>query len=190
MPYVVTSTAAYSKVLSSMENAHIMLEMAGKCSNYARNWGLCFSFWIMLFEADYAKNYASILYQCLPTGSHIQIDRFPNYCLGTSNGAWPVAKSRAIASFPYFPYGRVEKRQWEDGQEGEERRLWQSERLVECFLTKGIFEAVAPAEANPSWSGAEAFSRPADPEFALLWHSHQAYWSLSLVLPSQSLCCV
>ena len=41
--------------------------MAGKCSNYARNWGLCFSFWIMLFEADYAKNYASIilLYQCL-----------------------------------------------------------------------------------------------------------------------------
>ena len=26
---------------------------------------LCFSFWIMLFEADYAKNYASILYQCL-----------------------------------------------------------------------------------------------------------------------------
>ena len=54
-----------SKVLSSRENAHNMLEMAGKCSNYARNWGLCFSFWIMLFEADYAKNYASILYQCL-----------------------------------------------------------------------------------------------------------------------------
>ena len=48
-----------------MENAHIMLEMAGKYSNYARNWGLCFSFWMMLFEADYAKNYASILYQCL-----------------------------------------------------------------------------------------------------------------------------
>ena len=67
MPCVVTLTAAYSrgKVLSSMENAHIMLEMAGKCSNYARNRGLCFSFWIMLFEADYAKNYASILYQCL-----------------------------------------------------------------------------------------------------------------------------
>ena len=39
--------------------------MAGKGTNYARNWGLCFSFWIMLFEADYAKNYASILYQCL-----------------------------------------------------------------------------------------------------------------------------
>ena len=37
--------------------------MAGKCSNYAR--GSCFSFWIMLFEADYAKNYAGILYQCL-----------------------------------------------------------------------------------------------------------------------------
>ena len=54
-----------SKVLSSRENAHNMLEMAGKCSNYARNWGLCFSFWIMPFEADYAKNYASILYQCL-----------------------------------------------------------------------------------------------------------------------------
>ena len=65
MPCVVTSTAAYNKVLSSMKNAHIMLEMAGKCSSYARNWGLCFSFWIMLFEADYAKNYASILYQCL-----------------------------------------------------------------------------------------------------------------------------
>ena len=64
MPCVVTSTAAYSKVLSSMENAHIMQEMAGKCSNYAWNWGLCFSFWIMLFEADYAKNYAGILYQC------------------------------------------------------------------------------------------------------------------------------
>ena len=27
----------------SSENAHIMLQMAGKCSNYARNWGLCFS---------------------------------------------------------------------------------------------------------------------------------------------------
>ena len=48
-----------------MENAHIMLEMAEKCSNYAKNWGLCFSFWIMLCEADYAKNDASILYQCL-----------------------------------------------------------------------------------------------------------------------------
>ena len=65
MPCVMTLTAAYSKVLSSMENVHIMLEMAGKCSNDARNRGLCFSFWIMLFEADYAKNYASILYQCL-----------------------------------------------------------------------------------------------------------------------------
>ena len=49
-----------------MENAHIMLEMAEKCSNYAKNWGLRFSFWIMLCEADYAKNYAGILYQCLP----------------------------------------------------------------------------------------------------------------------------
>ena len=48
-----------------MENAHIMLEMTEKCSNYAKNWGLCFPFWIMLCEADYAKNYASILYQCL-----------------------------------------------------------------------------------------------------------------------------
>ena len=45
--------------------SHYMLEMAEKCSNYAKNWGLCFSFWIMLCEADYAKNYASILYQCL-----------------------------------------------------------------------------------------------------------------------------
>ena len=65
MPCVVTSTAAYSKVLSSMENALIMLEIAAKCSNYAKNWGLCLFFWIMLFEAEYAKNYASILYQCL-----------------------------------------------------------------------------------------------------------------------------
>ena len=48
-----------------MKNAHIMLKMAAKCKNYARNWGLCFSFWIMLFDADYAKNYASIMYQCL-----------------------------------------------------------------------------------------------------------------------------
>ena len=43
-----------------------MLEMAAKCSNYAKNSGLCFPFWIILFEADYARNYASILYQCLP----------------------------------------------------------------------------------------------------------------------------
>ena len=53
MPCVVTSTAA--KSLSWRENAHIMLEI----EDYA------FSFWIVLFEADYAKNYASILYQCL-----------------------------------------------------------------------------------------------------------------------------
>ena len=65
MPCVVTSTAADSKILSSMENALIMLEIAAKSSNYAKNWGLCLFFWIMLFEADYAKNYASILYQCL-----------------------------------------------------------------------------------------------------------------------------
>ena len=32
-----------------------------------KNWGVCFSFWIMLFEADYAKNHASIMYQCLPS---------------------------------------------------------------------------------------------------------------------------
>ena len=42
-----------------------MPEIAAKSSNYAKNWGLCLFFWIMLFEADYAKNYASILYQCL-----------------------------------------------------------------------------------------------------------------------------
>ena len=36
-----------------------------KCLNYAKNSGLCFFFWMMLFEADYAKHYASILYQCL-----------------------------------------------------------------------------------------------------------------------------
>ena len=65
MPCVLTSTGGCSKVLFSMENAHIMLEIAAKCSNYAKNSGLCFFFWIMLFEADYAKNYASILYQCL-----------------------------------------------------------------------------------------------------------------------------
>ena len=65
MPCVLTLTAGYSKVLFSMENAQIMLEMAAKCSNYAKNSGLCFLFWIILFEADYAKNYASILYQCL-----------------------------------------------------------------------------------------------------------------------------
>ena len=65
MPCVLTSTAGYSKVLFSMENAQIMLEMAAKCSNYAETSGLCFPFWIILFEADYAKNYASILYQCL-----------------------------------------------------------------------------------------------------------------------------
>ena len=34
---LVTSTAAYSKVLSSMENALILLEIAAKCSNYAKN---------------------------------------------------------------------------------------------------------------------------------------------------------
>ena len=51
MPCVVTSTAKYSKVLSSMENAHIMLEMAGKGSeieDYAFPFGLCFSRPIML----------------------------------------------------------------------------------------------------------------------------------------------
>ena len=64
VPCVLTSTAGNSKV---MENAQIMLEMAAKCSNYAKNSGLCFLFWIILFEADYAKNYASILYQCLFT---------------------------------------------------------------------------------------------------------------------------
>ena len=67
MPCFVTLTARHSKVLSSRENAHIMLKTAAKCSNYAENQGLCFSFWIMLFEADYAKNYASIMYQCLGT---------------------------------------------------------------------------------------------------------------------------
>ena len=52
---VVTSTAEYkAKVLSSMENAHIMLEMAEKCSNYAKiedyafPFGLCFVRQIML----------------------------------------------------------------------------------------------------------------------------------------------
>ena len=54
-----------NKVLYSLENAHYYAKIGCKCSNHARNWGLCFSVWIMLFEADYAKNYASILYQCL-----------------------------------------------------------------------------------------------------------------------------
>ena len=48
-----------------------MLEMAGKCSNYARNGGLCFSFWIMLFEADYAKNYASIFIVSMPSRASV-----------------------------------------------------------------------------------------------------------------------
>ena len=48
-----------------------MLEMAAKCSNYAKNSGLCFLFWIILFEADYAKNYAGILYQCLPINQKV-----------------------------------------------------------------------------------------------------------------------
>ena len=56
MPCVVTSTATgtYSKVLSSMENALIMLETAAKCSNYAKiedyafSFELCFSRQIML----------------------------------------------------------------------------------------------------------------------------------------------
>ena len=30
-----------------------------------------FPVWIMLFEADYAKNYASILYQCLYEGKYV-----------------------------------------------------------------------------------------------------------------------
>ena len=35
---IVTSTAGYiAKVLSSMENAHILREMPKKCSNYAKN---------------------------------------------------------------------------------------------------------------------------------------------------------
>ena len=118
----------------------------------------------------------------------VSIDRFPNYCLGTSNGAWPVAKGRAIASFPYFPYGRVEKRQWEDGQEGEERRLWQSERLVECFLTKGIFETAKTSHQRKhillgEWSG--SFQSPSGSGVCV--PGHKAYWSLFLVLPSQSL---
>ena len=47
---VVTSTAGYSNVLSSMENAHIyMQEMAAKCSNSA--WNLAR---IILFLLDYA----------------------------------------------------------------------------------------------------------------------------------------
>ena len=55
MPCVVTSTAAKSCLQGKMLTLMIMLEMAGKCSNYARNWGLCFSFWNMLFEADYHR---------------------------------------------------------------------------------------------------------------------------------------
>ena len=59
-------------LLLTLINKVIMLEMAEKCSNYAKNWSLCFSFWIMLCEADYAKNYASILYQCLTCGRVFQ----------------------------------------------------------------------------------------------------------------------
>ena len=44
---------------------------------------------------------------------------------------------------------------------------------MECFLTKGIFEAAKTSHQRKriflmAWSGAEAFSRPADPEFASL----------------------
>ena len=80
VPCVLTSTAGYTKVLFSMENAQIMLEMAAKCSNYAKNSGLCFLFWIILFEADYAKNYASILYQCLPLPPFRNALRLENNC--------------------------------------------------------------------------------------------------------------
>ena len=93
MPCVLTSTGGCSKVLFSMDNAHIMLEMAAKCSNYANNSGLCFLFWIMLFEADYAKNYASrILYQCLLPGFKI-IELSPPQSEGGGglkmHGWWP-----------------------------------------------------------------------------------------------------
>ena len=82
MPSVLTSTAGYSKVLFSMENAQIMLEMAAKCSNYAKNSGLCFLFWIILFQADYAKNYASILYQC-PVADTTRASKLQFFCSGS-----------------------------------------------------------------------------------------------------------
>ena len=89
MPCVLTSTAGYSKVLFSMENAQIMLEMVAKCSNYAKNSGLCFLFWIILFEADYAKNYVSILYQCLAT---VQVLTFGGY----DTAGWKIQQGRSL----------------------------------------------------------------------------------------------
>ena len=87
-----------------MKNAHIMLEMAAKCSNYARNWGLCFSFWIMLFEADYAKNDASILlYQCLIA---VRVSQRSVLCQTVQVLGTPSAKSSIIgdpmASCPFI----------------------------------------------------------------------------------------
>ena len=40
-----------------------MLELAAKCSNYAKNSGLCFLFWIILFEAEYAKKYVNNIHR-------------------------------------------------------------------------------------------------------------------------------
>ena len=60
MPCFVTFTARHSKVLSAMENAHIMLKTATKCSNYAFPFGLCFLRQIML-----KIMLAYIMYQCL-----------------------------------------------------------------------------------------------------------------------------
>ena len=48
--------------------------MVGKCSNYARNWELCFSLWNMLFQADYAKNYASIFGASLKRAPQLRVD--------------------------------------------------------------------------------------------------------------------
>ena len=86
------------------------------------------------------------------------IDHSPNYCLGTSNGAWPVAKGRAIASFPYFPYGLVENGQWEDGQEGVERQAWQSEWLVECFYLRQRGSRISGRKSFLEWVGGMSLS--------------------------------
>ena len=83
-----------------MENAHNMLEMAEKCSNYAKNWGLCFSFWIMLCDADYAKNYASILCQCLSASSSTKLSESTDKSPFSESSATATSSTRNLPSEP------------------------------------------------------------------------------------------
>ena len=83
-----------------MENAHIMLEMAEKCSNYAKNWGLCFFFWIILCEADYAKNYASILYQHISACSSTKLSDSTDKSPFSQSSATVTSSTRNLPSEP------------------------------------------------------------------------------------------